>query len=366
MAEPEGRGDSPKGRGKGRLLAKRRSEEAKAVKYLPESYIPGPDDVLLGRGAECVNHIGNQRFHQLVQGHVEQYGTMTKLEKTLLIDEIVQKVRQKSPKGGFIKRDGEAGRLYEVGDHMAREKTSQTFRNVSIDASYRSSNKAKQLRRTVAKHPPQVPQQYHASQSGEGRFPSFAQPTSGASHATLPSRRPQVPQQYGPGTALPGFIDSMSRTTFPQQPPHLATARLPTQGTLPGNYATRANSFQAEQAAAAFQQQHSDRMASLPMPPIGDAVSQLYFSANHPPRTFDSSGRPSDLAPSRSRPGVPSGTKGKISLAAVESPSGDSDDKSHLKEKSSDDTFDQMVEQVTDPRPPKKTSHKDPPDANRT
>ena len=102
-----------------RTLAKRRSEAAQKITYLPEGYVPGPDDVMLGRSGESINHIGNQRFRQMVDSCVEKYVGLQKLQKTLLIDELVQRVRQKSPNGGFIKKDKMTGRFYEVGDHMA-------------------------------------------------------------------------------------------------------------------------------------------------------------------------------------------------------------------------------------------------------
>lgn len=78
-----------------------------------------------GRGPACYNHVGNQRFRLMVDDALDKYVGKLKLEKTLIICELVQRVREASPVGGFVKKDDATGRYYEVGDHFAREKTSQ-------------------------------------------------------------------------------------------------------------------------------------------------------------------------------------------------------------------------------------------------
>jgi hypothetical protein len=70
------------------------------------------------------------------------------LGKTLIICQIVNQVRKNSPNGGFVKKDPLTGRYYEVGDFLAREKTSQAFRDALHDQ-YKSSNAAKKKRRLV-------------------------------------------------------------------------------------------------------------------------------------------------------------------------------------------------------------------------
>lgn len=100
-----------------RLLAKRRSTPN--VRMLPVEFQPGPNDVLCGRGTTCFEYIGNQRFRQLVEQHVPRYIGLQKLGKTMLIDEIVQRVRRSSPNGGFIKKSKETGLWFEVGDQFA-------------------------------------------------------------------------------------------------------------------------------------------------------------------------------------------------------------------------------------------------------
>lgn len=43
----------------------------------------------------------------------------TKLDKTYIICEIVNRVRKNSPSGGFVKKDPMTGRYFEVGDFLA-------------------------------------------------------------------------------------------------------------------------------------------------------------------------------------------------------------------------------------------------------
>jgi hypothetical protein len=113
---------------------------------MPESFEPGPDDVICGRGKKCYNHIGNERFRQRVLTFLDEYSrAKSKLDKSVVLSKVVDEVRQYSPKGGFVKQDTN-GRWHEVGDFLAREKTSQAFRDALHDR-YKSSNLSKKKRR---------------------------------------------------------------------------------------------------------------------------------------------------------------------------------------------------------------------------
>lgn len=81
----------------------------------------------------------------MIEAKLEKYSSATsKLEKSLIVSSIVDSVRDASPDGGFVKKDG--GRWYEVGDHIAREKCGQSFRDL-LHEKYKSSTKAKKMRR---------------------------------------------------------------------------------------------------------------------------------------------------------------------------------------------------------------------------
>ena len=93
---------------------------AHSTRPLPLDYELGDDDVFCGRGCRCFNHIGNQRFRALVESQLERYSlATTKMDKTIVICEVVNYVRTKSPNGGFVKKDPLSGRFFEVGDFLA-------------------------------------------------------------------------------------------------------------------------------------------------------------------------------------------------------------------------------------------------------
>lgn len=107
---------------------------------------------MIGTGTYSVTLIylfntGNERFRRLVADCLQEYSdSSTKLEKSYILCAIVAQVRANSPDGGFVKKDHKDGRWYEVGDFLAREKTSQAFRDALYDQ-YKSSNTAKKMRR---------------------------------------------------------------------------------------------------------------------------------------------------------------------------------------------------------------------------
>ena len=67
-------------------------------------------------------------------------------EKSEILSSIVAEVRLNSPQGGFVKQDTASGKWFEVGDFLAREKTSQAFRD-ALHENYRSSKKSKHEKR---------------------------------------------------------------------------------------------------------------------------------------------------------------------------------------------------------------------------
>lgn len=83
---------------------------------LPQGFNPGEHDVICGRGRKAFNHVGNERFRKLVESRLAEYSSAAaKLEKSYILSDIVCEVRQRSPTGGFVKRDTTTGHWYEVG-----------------------------------------------------------------------------------------------------------------------------------------------------------------------------------------------------------------------------------------------------------
>ncbi|CAB9508929.1 Nitrilase family, member 2 [Seminavis robusta] len=88
---------------------------------------PHPHDVLCGRGAGVLKHIGNLRWRELIKDKQEEYVSLKKHEKMYLTESIVFAVRNLSPPGRFLQKDGR-GRWFEIGDQKANEKTAQALR----------------------------------------------------------------------------------------------------------------------------------------------------------------------------------------------------------------------------------------------
>lgn len=116
----------------------------KGKRTLKAGFEPGPLDVICGRGSTGRNHPGNIRFGKIVAENVEKYSRASKLEKSVIVSSIVEKIREASPEGGFVKKEGKA--WFEAGDFLAREKVGQRLRD-SLHGKYLSSSSSKKRRR---------------------------------------------------------------------------------------------------------------------------------------------------------------------------------------------------------------------------
>jgi hypothetical protein len=86
---------------------------------------PGNNDVLLGRGRMCQDHVGSVRLRFWVDEYRENYDASNKKEKTAIAGEIIKRVQEL--KGRFLKEDG-AGWV-QVDELTARNKVSSCFRS---------------------------------------------------------------------------------------------------------------------------------------------------------------------------------------------------------------------------------------------
>jgi hypothetical protein len=94
---------------------------------------PHAHDVLSGRGGGINSHVGNQNFRHWVAERKEDYNLApNKQEKTQIAMEVMDKVRNQSPPGRFLRRDPTAmsgpGWWIEVDEARALAKTSQALR----------------------------------------------------------------------------------------------------------------------------------------------------------------------------------------------------------------------------------------------
>jgi hypothetical protein len=115
---------------------------------LPPDFQPSPYSVVVGKGKESKNVIGNGRLRVLASNYLQKYGGASddRQQKSDIVSTLIDTVRNACPMGAFI-RLGKDGRWYEVTESVAREKVGYTFRELLGD-NYRSSSKAKAAMRS--------------------------------------------------------------------------------------------------------------------------------------------------------------------------------------------------------------------------
>ena len=115
---------------------------------LSTTFAPGPYDVICTKGRKAKTHTGNVRFQSILsQEYAQKYANAdSKLSKSLLVSEIIDRVRHTSPNGGFVKQNTKTGQWYEIGDANARDRVSQWLRD-SLSGQYKSSANSKKRRR---------------------------------------------------------------------------------------------------------------------------------------------------------------------------------------------------------------------------
>jgi len=114
--------------------------------YFPKEFQPGANDVLIGRGKICSEHIGSKKFFALVASKLDIYkSARSKMEKSFIIASIVSEIESNSSNGGFLKYDHQNGLWFQAGVFLGREKTSQAFRN-ALNADSKSNHFSKNKR----------------------------------------------------------------------------------------------------------------------------------------------------------------------------------------------------------------------------
>lgn len=114
---------------------------------LPVDYKPSDFDVICHRGKGCIKHAGNITFLQTATSYLKKYaGSKSKGDKSQIVSEIIASVKVNSPYGGFVKKLND--QWYVANDQLAREKVSQTLRNL-LHGKYKSSTKAKKITRKL-------------------------------------------------------------------------------------------------------------------------------------------------------------------------------------------------------------------------
>ena len=95
---------------------------------LPNDFQPRAMDILCGRGRGVWDHSGNRRFKTMVRAHAEEYSkARTKVDKGALVASMVDRMRESGVL--FVKKDTKTKKWCDIGDYLAREKTSHAIRD---------------------------------------------------------------------------------------------------------------------------------------------------------------------------------------------------------------------------------------------
>ena len=100
-----------------------------ATTKLPDTFKPGPHDVICGKtGLQSYHSIGNRRFRVLISLFVTHYRkATTKSNKSWVVINIIDTIHAHG--GSFIKLDRASGRWYEIGRRLAKDKVGHALRN---------------------------------------------------------------------------------------------------------------------------------------------------------------------------------------------------------------------------------------------
>jgi hypothetical protein len=119
---------------------------SRRVVFVPVGYRPTNSDVLCGRGKMSVDHSGNKQFRSMIALHLRAYlATKARGIKSGMVEHIVRKVRESG--GKFVKKDGNSGEWFDIGDKEAHKKVGHAFRDAHSESKVRDS-----LLSTILRH----------------------------------------------------------------------------------------------------------------------------------------------------------------------------------------------------------------------
>lgn len=184
----------------------------------------------------------------------------TKKSKSELIKGIMVQIREGSPDGGFVKFDSESGQWFEVGDRIAREKVSQTFRDALNDR-YKSSTTSKTLKRRQERINRQTSGGSKDKESSSASYAAFSK--SAIERHEIPAAQARVDALLMAANATAGkMLPHPSLTNLPPLTAGVSSFMRPS-GFLPApqalgaysltNMSPSLTSLMAENAAAAAQ-----------------------------------------------------------------------------------------------------------------
>lgn len=90
--------------------------------------VPSKKDVLFGRGKSIQNHMGNQRYRQLIEDSYSLYEASKKDQKTHIAEEVIRIIHGSG--GRFLRDDGATGWVRVADSNMLRKKVAHAFRGL--------------------------------------------------------------------------------------------------------------------------------------------------------------------------------------------------------------------------------------------
>jgi hypothetical protein len=102
---------------------------AAAEMQLPQRDQPNDLDIVCERGKAFRMHRGNKKFSDAIRSNVEKYHLAPKRrDKSIVVATVISTLRGEGYR--FVKLDKKTERYYEIGEHLAHEKTGHALRDL--------------------------------------------------------------------------------------------------------------------------------------------------------------------------------------------------------------------------------------------
>mmetsp|Transcript_22772 Transcript_22772/g.34454 ORF Transcript_22772/g.34454 Transcript_22772/m.34454 type:complete len:341 (-) Transcript_22772:72-1094(-) len=297
-----------------------------------EDIEPHENDILMGRGGKNNQHVGNEKLRGFARLESENYRVASKKGKSNISRELVKKVRELDPPGRFLRKNNLTGEWEDVGDDIAREKTSQVLRDA---VSFATQPKVGQSHEAVQEHPPEqtfdnIPRAASAPPTARRRQwedmtyatpphyhpplhmmpPDFYPPRAHApgSHSDPSAKRPRYhtnqwedPRTYYHNTPVRYYSQTEYRRPLPTVPTSpIVHNRVPSEEHLSPSNLTASTRSLPSSPLIHSRRSHDEQISpstssirSIPQSPRGHP----YQREHGPPRNVSNSGR--GLAPTR-------------------------------------------------------------------
>lgn len=106
-----------------------RGQKSKSPKImLPNDFLPGPKDILCGRGNVFSNHEGNRYFGRIIRANLKEYiKAANRPEKIKVVDDILLEIREHGAR--FAKVDNTTKQWFQLNDVQAHQKVGHAIRD---------------------------------------------------------------------------------------------------------------------------------------------------------------------------------------------------------------------------------------------